>query len=80
MLPLAVTVKDTAQAPSYGVDVTPGSMLERQAGALVGTIADLFTACRGGDAAQKFTEEAMGAVKGTTKDLIKDLFSSKEKD
>jgi hypothetical protein len=79
VLPLAATVKGTTQAPSYGVDVTPGSMLERQAGALVGTIADLFTACRGGDAAQKFTEETMGAVKGTAKDLIKDLFGTKEK-
>ncbi|HKO32102.1 MAG TPA: AsmA-like C-terminal region-containing protein, partial [Nitrospiraceae bacterium] len=79
VLPLAVTVKGTTQAPSYGVDLTPGSMVERQAGALVGTIADLLTACRGGDAAQKITENAMGAVKDTVKDLMKNLFDRKEK-
>ena len=79
VLPLAVTIKGTVQTPSYGVDVTPGSMVERQAGALVGTIVDFLTVCRGGSAAKKMTEEAVGAVKDTVKDLIDDLFDSKQK-
>lgn len=77
VLPLAVTVTGTAAAPSYGIAVTPGNMVERQAGALVGTIADLLTGCRGGDAAKRFTEDALAAVKDTASDLIEDLFGGK---
>jgi hypothetical protein len=54
-------------------------MVERQAGALVGTVVDFLTVCRGGSAAKKMTEEAVGAVKDTVKDLIDDLFDSKQK-
>jgi hypothetical protein len=79
VLPIAVTVEGTAENPVYGVGVTGGSMVGRHAGALVGTIADLFTGCRGGEAAQKSTEEAVETIKETTKDLIKGLFGGKEK-
>jgi AsmA-like protein len=79
VLPIAVTVEGTTENPVYGVGVIGGSMVGRYAGALVGPIADLFTGCRGGEAAQKSTEEAVETIKETTKDLIKGLFSGKEK-
>jgi hypothetical protein len=79
VLPIAVTVEGTAENPSYGVNTMASSMVGRHTGALVGTIADLFTGCRGGEAAQKSTEEAVETIKETTKDLIKGLFGGKEK-
>jgi hypothetical protein len=79
VLPVAVTVEGTAENPVYGAGVIGGSMAGRYAGALVGPIADLFTGCRGGEAAQKSTEEAVESIRETTKDLIKGLFSGKEK-
>ncbi len=79
VLPVAVTVQGTAEKPVYGAQVTAGTMVGRHAGALVGTIADLLTACQGGAAAQKATEEAVGAIKDKAKDLIKDLFDGKKK-
>lgn len=78
VLPVAVTVEGTAANPSYGVTVTPGSAVGKHAGALVGTIADLFTACQGGRAAQKATDEALGKFKDTAKEIIKDLFGGKK--
>jgi hypothetical protein len=79
VLPIAVTVEGTAENPVYGVGVPGGSMVGRYAGALVGPIADLFTGCRGGEAAQKSTEEAVETIRETTRDLIKGLFDEKEK-
>jgi hypothetical protein len=79
VLPIAVTVEGTAENPVYGVNTMASNMVGRHTGALVGTIADLFTGCRGGEAAQKATEEAVGTIKETTKDLIKGLFGGKEK-
>jgi len=79
VLPVAVTIQGTVEKPAYGVQVTTGNMVGRQAGALVGTVADLFTGCQGGAAAQKVTEEAIGAIKETVKDLVKDLFDGKKK-
>lgn len=79
VLPVAVTVQGTAEKPVYGAQVTVGKMVGRQAGALVGTIADLLTGCQGGAAAQKATEEAVGAIKDKAKGLIKDLFDGKKK-
>jgi hypothetical protein len=79
VLPVAVTVEGTTENPSYGVSTMAGSMVGRHTGALIGTVADLFTACRGGEAAQKATEEAVGTIKEKTKDLIKGLFGGKEK-
>jgi len=79
VLPVAVTVEGTTENPSYGVSTMAGSTVERQTGALIGTIADLFTGCRGGEAAQKATEEALGTAKQTVDDLMKDLFVGKEK-
>lgn len=75
VLPVAVTVEGTAENPIYGAQVTGDGMVGRQAGALVGTIANLLTACRGGNAAQKATEDAVGAAK----DLLKDLTGGKKK-
>jgi hypothetical protein len=63
VLPVAVTVEGTTENPAYGVNTMASSMVGRHAGALIGTVADLFTACRGGEAAQKATEEALGKVK-----------------
>ena len=79
VLPVAVTVEGTTENPSYGVSTMAGSTLGRQTGALIGTIADLFTGCRGGEAAQKATEKALGTAKQTVDDLFKDLFVGKEK-
>ncbi|MEP6933195.1 MAG: AsmA-like C-terminal region-containing protein, partial [Nitrospirota bacterium] len=79
VLPVAVTVQGTTEKPIYGAQVTAGKMVGRHAGALVGTIADLFTGCQGGAAAQKATEEAVGVIKDKAKDLIKDLFDGKKK-
>ncbi len=79
VLPVAVTVEGTAESPTYGVTVMVSSMVGRHTGALIGTIADLLTACRGGEAAQRATEEALGTAKKTVNDLIKDLFVGKEK-
>jgi AsmA-like C-terminal region len=78
VLPVAVTVEGTAESPAYGVNVMVSSMVGRHTGALFGTVADLFTACRGGEAAQRVTEEALGTAKKTVNDLIKDLFVGKE--
>lgn len=79
VLPIAVTVQGTAEKPAYGVRVTAGNMVGRQVGALVGTVADLLTGCQGGEAAQKATEEALGAINDTAKDILKDLFGGKKK-
>ena len=79
VLPVAVTVEGTAENPSYGVNTMASSMVGRHAGALIGTVADLFTACRGGEAANKATEEALRTAKKTVDDLMKDLFIGKEK-
>jgi hypothetical protein len=79
VLPVAVTVEGTAESPAYGVNVMVSSMVGRHTGALIGTVADLLTACRGGEAAQRATEEALGTAKKTVNDLIKDLFGGKEK-
>jgi hypothetical protein len=79
VLPIAVTVEGTAENPAYGVNVMASSMVGRHTGALIGTIADLFTGCRGGEAAQKATEEALGTAKKTVDDLLKDLFIGKQK-
>ena len=79
VLPVAVTVEGTTENPAYGVNVMASNMVGRHTGALIGTIADLFTGCRGGEAAQKATEEALGTAKKTVDDLIKDLFVGKEK-
>jgi hypothetical protein len=46
---------------------------------MIGTIAHLLTACRGGEAAQKATEESLGTAKKLVDDLITDLFVGKEK-
>lgn len=78
VLPVAVTVEGTTANPSYGVTVTPGRTVGKQAGALVGTIADLFTACQGGKAAQKATDEALGTVKDAAKEIIEGLFGGKK--
>ena len=80
VLPVAVTVEGTTENPSYGVNTMASSMVGRHAGALIGTVADLFTACRGGEASQKATEEALGSAKKTVDDLLKDLFVGKEKE
>jgi hypothetical protein len=79
MLPVAVTVKGTAENPAYGVEVATGRVGGRHTETLVGAIADVLTGCRGGDAGQKTTEETMGEVKDTARDLIKDLFGGKKK-
>lgn len=79
VLPVAVTVQGTTEKPVYGAQVTASKMVGRHAGALVGTIADLLTGCQGGAAAQKATEEAVGAIKDKAKGLIKDLFDGKKK-
>jgi len=79
VLPVAVTVEGTTENPSYGVSTMAGSTVGRHTGALIGTIADLFTGCRGGEAAQKATEKALGTAKKTVDDLLKDLFVGKEK-
>jgi hypothetical protein len=79
VLPVAVTVEGTTENPSYGVSTMAGSTVGRHTGALIGTIADLFTACRGGESAQRATEEALGTAKKTMDDLLKDLFVGKEK-
>jgi hypothetical protein len=80
VLPVAVTVEGTTENPSYGVNTMASSMVGRHAGALIGTVADLFTACRGGEATQMATEEALGKVKKTVDDLLKDMFVGKEKE
>jgi len=79
MLPLAVTVKGTADNPAYSVELATGRMAGRHTEALVGAIADVLTGCRGGDARQKTTDETVGAVKDTASDLIKDLFGGKKR-
>jgi hypothetical protein len=80
VLPVAVTVEGTTENPAYGVNTMASNVVGRHAGALIGTVADLFTACRGGEASQKATEEALGTVKKTVDDLLKDLFVGKEKE
>ena len=79
VLPVAVAVKGTAGKPTYGARVTPGNVVGRQAGTLVGTVADVLTGCRGGESAHETTEEAVGKVKDATADLFKDLFGRKKK-
>jgi phage baseplate assembly protein gpV len=79
VLPVAVTVKGTAENPIYGAEVTAGSIFGRQAGNLVGTIADVLSGCRDGDATQKSTEEAVGAIKEQAESLIKGLLGGKKK-
>ncbi|MBD0316795.1 MAG: hypothetical protein ICV75_08895, partial [Nitrospiraceae bacterium] len=79
VLPIAVTVKGTSERPSYGAALTAGSMVGRQAGAVVGTIADLLTGCRAGDAAQRMTKEAVDAVTGTAKGLLDDVLGRNRK-
>ena len=78
VLPIAVTVKGTTENPVYGAKVTPGKMVGRHAGALVGTIADVLTGCRAGESAQKMTEEAVGAIQDTASDLLTDMFGGKK--
>jgi len=77
-LPVAVTVQGTAEKPAYGVQVTAGNLVGRQAGALVGTIADLLTGCQGGAATQKATEKAVGAINEAAKGLFKDLLGGEK--
>ena len=79
VLPIAVTVEGTAENPAYGINFMASSMLGRHTAALIGTIANLFTACRGGEAVQKATEEALGVPKKMLDDRIKDLFGGKAK-
>jgi hypothetical protein len=79
MLPVAVTVKGTAENPVYGVEVATGRTAGRQTEALVGVIADVLSGCRGGDAGKKTTDETAGAIKDTAEGLIKDLFGGKKK-
>jgi hypothetical protein len=79
MLPVAVSVKGTAENPSYGVEVATGRAGERHTETLVGAIADVLTGCRGGDAGKKTTDETVGAIKDTAEGLIKDLFGEKKK-
>ena len=79
VLPVAVTVEGTIENPAYGVNTMASSMVGRHAGALIGTVGDLFTACRGGEATQRATEEALGKAKKAVDDLLKDLFVGKEK-
>ena len=79
VLPVAVTVEGTTENPTYGVNTMASSMVGRHAGALIGTVTDLFTACRGGEAAQRATEKALETVKKTVDDLMNDLFVGKEK-
>jgi hypothetical protein len=79
VLPVAVTVKGTAENPIYGAEVTAGSMFGRQAGNLVGTIAHFLTGCSDRDATQKSTEEAVGAIKEQADSLIKGLLGGKKK-
>jgi hypothetical protein len=79
VLPIAVTVEGPAENPAYWVNTMASNMVGKQTGALIGTIADLFTGCRGGKAAQKATEEALGTAKKTVDNLLKDLFVGKEK-
>jgi hypothetical protein len=79
VLPIAVTVEGTAEKPAYGVNTMASSMVGRHTEALIGTIANLFTACRGGEAAQKATEETLGTAEKTVDDFLKDLFVGKEK-
>ena len=79
VLPIAVTVEGTAENPAYGVNVMASRMVGRHTATLIGTIANLLTACRGGETAQKATEEALGTANKILDDLIKDLFVGKEK-
>jgi len=78
-LPIAVTIKGTAELPSYGVEVTTGNTAGQGAGNLVGAIADVLAGCRGGEAGQKKGEETVGAIQDTARDVIKDLFGGKKK-
>ena len=78
VLPIAITVEGTAENPAYGVDVMASSMVRRHTAAMIGTIANLLTACHGGDAAQKATEEALGMATKRVDDFVKDLFVGKE--
>lgn len=79
MLPVAVTVKGTADNPAYGVEVATGRTAGRHTETLVGAIADVLTGCRGGEAGQKKTDEAVGAIEDRAKDLVQDLFGGKKK-
>ena len=78
-LPIAVTIKGTAELPTYGVEVTTGNTAGQGAGNLVGAIADVLAGCRGGEAGQKKSDETVGAIQDTAKDLLKDLFGGKKK-
>jgi len=78
VLPIAITVTGTAEKSAYGVDVMAGSMIRRHTATLIGTIANLVTACQGGEAAQKATEKALGTATTTMDDLIKDVFVGKK--
>jgi hypothetical protein len=79
MLPVAVTVKGTADNPAYGVEVAAGRTAGRHGETLVGSIADVLSGCRGGEAGQKKTEEAVGAIEDRARDLVQDLFGGKKK-
>jgi len=79
VLPVAVTIKGTAENPVYAAEVTSGSMFGQHAGNLVGTIAHFLTGCSDHDASQKSTEEAGGAFKEQADSLIKGLLGGKKK-
>lgn len=76
VLPVAVTVKGTVAHPAYGAKLPASSLLTKQGGALVGTIADFLTGCQGGEVAQEAVEDAVEAITDVAEDLVDDLFGS----
>ncbi|BCA52959.1 hypothetical protein W02_00990 [Nitrospira sp. KM1] len=77
-LPVAVSVKGTLAKPSFGADVTSANLVARQTSAVIGTVADVLTGCRGGQAAQKATENAFKAATDSGKQLFDKMLGGKK--
>jgi hypothetical protein len=76
-LPIAVAIKGTVEHPEYKMETT--GTAGHNAGSLVGTIANVLSGCRGGEAAQKKTEKTVDVIKDKAADVKQDLFGGKKK-